>query len=173
MGVQNTGADGADAVEEDVEHEETEEEDREVEGLLRVLRREVLRARPVRREVHQWFGEDDPEDRQDGEERQDQGEEGIGEAPGVLFAVGGHAVDEERDEYRPEDAAHEEVVDQGRQAAGDGVGLCRHPGPEDGRHHRRPQEARQPREGGRYRGGEHRPQDDRHTGDTTAFFAAV
>jgi hypothetical protein len=59
VGIKNTGADRADPIEEDVEDKKAKQEDRKIESLLRLVRGELLRSRPVRREFHKRSGEDD------------------------------------------------------------------------------------------------------------------
>jgi hypothetical protein len=159
VGVQDPGQDGPEAEEEDVEDEKAEEEDRELRRPLRLLRGELCRALKGRREVHQGFGEDDPEEGHRSEGWQYQGEDGVGEALGVFFAVGGYALDEERDKGRVEDAAQEELVDQVSYPVGGTVGVRHHPGPQHCRHDHRPQVSRGAREGVRRRHREHGSQD--------------
>jgi hypothetical protein len=50
----------------------------------------------ARHEVYQRLGEDYAEDGDRGEERQHEGEDGVGEVLGVFFAVFGDTLDEER-----------------------------------------------------------------------------
>jgi hypothetical protein len=82
-----------------------------LQGELRPLLREPRRWLEARHQIHHGFGKDDAQDGDRSEEWQHEGEDGVGEVPGVLFTVFGDTLDEERDEGRVEDATQEEVVD--------------------------------------------------------------
>jgi hypothetical protein len=174
VGLEDSGGDGAEAVEEDLQGKDAEEEHREVGRLPRRIRGELPRGRPVRREGHQRFGEHHAEQRNRHEQRQHQGEQGVGEASGVLLSLLRHAVHQQRDEDGVEDPAHEKLVDKTRQEVGDRVGVGDHPHPENRGLHHRPHIARRPREDGGRGDREHGPQDGRHVENvTTTFLVAI
>ena len=66
-----------------------------------------------RTQVYQGLGEDHAQEGDRGEERQEQGEESVGEALRVLFTVVGHPLDEERYEDSVKDLARVHSIDEG------------------------------------------------------------
>lgn len=160
--VQDAGRHRAEAVQQDLQREKPEKQDGEPRLLPRLAGGEVLRTAPIGRQLDDRARKDRAEDGDEGEEGDDEREEGVGQAAGVLLAVAGEALDEEGDEDRGEHAAHKQLVDLVRQRVREGVGAGDEAGPEGRRLCQGTSEAGDPREHRRRRHREHRPQDRRH-----------
>ena len=134
--------DRADAVEDDLGHEPSEEEDPELDLCVAVagVRRDEVQTDDLLREQRTEGGDDDGDHRH-------QRDHAVRHLPGILGAVGLDARDEDRDEDRREDPSEDQLVDDVRREVGDRVdGAQRADGDAERRRHRG--ESEEPREAG-------------------------